>query len=153
MLHLALYEPEIPQNTGALIRLSANADFCLHLIEPFSFDLSEKSVRRAGLDYHELAQVFTHKNLAECFSKNKFNNIYYLTTKASKNYTEALFKDQDVCVFGPETRGLPNDILDELDDFYKLKIPMLAGSRSLNLANAASIVMYEAWRQLDFKAL
>lgn len=153
MLHLILYEPEIPQNTGALIRLSANTGAWLHLIEPLGFDLSEKRVRRAGLDYHELARVAVHPSLDACLQAIQPHALYALTTKGTRLYTEPQFAPNDAFVFGPESRGLPSDVLAAFEPDNRLRLPMKTGARSLNLANAVSIVAYEAWRQLDFRPL
>lgn len=150
MLHIILYEPEIPQNTGALIRLSANMGAHLHLIHPITFDLSEKKVRRAGLDYAELANVHEHQNLASCLEDVKPNRVFALTTKTTRYYTEPQFENGDAFMFGPETRGLPAEVIESLPPEQRLTIPMMPGGRSLNLANAVSLVSYEAWRQLDF---
>ncbi|NPA71696.1 MAG: tRNA (cytidine(34)-2'-O)-methyltransferase [Gammaproteobacteria bacterium] len=150
MLHIILYEPEIPQNTGALIRLSANMGAHLHLIHPISFDLSEKKVRRAGLDYAELANLQEHQSLAECLEKIKPNRVFALTTKTTRYYTEPKFENGDAFLFGPETRGLPAEVIANLPEAQRLTIPMTPGGRSLNLANAVSVMAYEAWRQLDF---
>ncbi|MDR9499128.1 MAG: tRNA (cytidine(34)-2'-O)-methyltransferase [Hydrogenovibrio sp.] len=150
MIHIILYEPEIPQNTGALIRLSANMGAHLHLIQPYAFDLSEKKVRRAGLDYAELAQLQEHASLTDCLATMQPNRVFALTTKARRFYTEPTFQPGDAFLFGPETRGLPSSVLDDFIPDQRLTIPMTPGGRSLNLANAASIVAYEAWRQLGF---
>ncbi len=151
MIHIILYEPEIPQNTGALIRLSANMGAHLHLIKPYAFELSEKKVRRAGLDYSELANLQEHENLDSCLNKIQANQVFALTTKISRHYTEAKFKDGDAFLFGSETRGLPAEILNSMPKEQILTIPMIKGSRSLNLANAVSIIAYDAWRQIGFK--
>lgn len=150
MIHIILYEPEIPQNTGALIRLSANMGAHLHLIKPYAFDLSEKKVRRAGLDYHELAKLCEHDSLKDCINNIKPNRVFALTTKTTRYYTEPQFADEDAFLFGPEGRGLPMEVITSLPETQRLTIPMTPGGRSLNLANAVSIVAYEAWRQLDF---
>ncbi|MBN2646650.1 MAG: tRNA (cytidine(34)-2'-O)-methyltransferase [Thiotrichales bacterium] len=150
MLHIILFEPEIPQNTGALIRLSANMGAHLHLIHPIMFDLSEKKVRRAGLDYAELANVHEHPNLTDCLAKIQPNRVFALTTKTTRYYTDEKFLDGDAFLFGPESRGLPKEIVESLPFEQRLTIPMVPGGRSLNLANAVSVVAYEAWRQLDF---
>jgi tRNA (cytidine/uridine-2'-O-)-methyltransferase len=150
MLHIILYEPEIPQNTGALIRLSANMGAHLHLIHPISFDLSEKKVRRAGLDYAELANLQEHANLSACLEHIKPNRVFALTTKTTRYYTEPQFENGDAFLFGPETRGLPAEVIASLPEQQRLTIPMIPGGRSLNLANAVSVVAYEAWRQLGF---
>jgi len=153
MLHIILYEPEIPQNTGALIRLSANTGIQLHLIKPFPFDLNEKKVRRAGLDYTELACVFEHENLTQCLDQIQPHRLFALTTKATRPYCDPQFTKGDAFLFGPESRGLPPEILESLPERQRLTLPMKPGSRSLNLANAASIMAYEAWRQLNFTPL
>lgn len=153
MLHIILYEPEIPQNTGALIRLSANTGAWLHLVEPFPFDLSEKKVRRAGLDYHELARVKTHANLDACLADIQPNRLFAMTTKGARLYTEPQFQHNDAFLFGPESRGLPPEVLNTVPATQRLYLPMKTGGRSLNLANAAAIMTYEAWRQLDFAPL
>lgn len=150
MIHIILYEPEIPQNTGALIRLSANMGAHLHLIKPYAFDLSEKKVRRAGLDYAELANLSEHESLEACLANVKPNRVFALTTKTKQFYTEQRFENGDAFLFGPETRGLPKDIIDSLPESQRLTIPMIPGGRSMNLANAVSVMAYEAWRQLGF---
>mgnify|MGYP002067267327 FL=1 len=150
MLHIILYEPEIPQNTGALIRLSANMGAHLHLIHPIAFDLSEKKVRRAGLDYAELANLQEHESLEACLDKIQPNRVFALTTKTTRYYTEPNFENGDAFLFGPETRGLPAQVIESLPEEQRLTIPMMPGGRSLNLANAVSAMAYEAWRQLDF---
>lgn len=125
----------------------------LHLIHPFPFDLSEKRVRRAGLDYHELAQVHQHDHLAACLETLKPNRVFALTTKATRHYHEAEYQMGDAFLFGPESRGLPQEVRDRFPQEHLLKIPMVANARSMNLANAVSVMAYEAWRQLDFKPL
>ena len=150
MIEVALFEPEIPQNTGAIIRLCANTGCVLHLIEPLGFDLDEKKVRRAGLDYHELTNVYRHKDYQAFLKVVAGKNIYACTTKTTKFHHQANFQSDDVLLFGPETRGLPGEILDALPSEQKLRIPMRAESRSMNLSNAVSVFVYEAWRQLDF---
>lgn len=150
MIEVALYEPEIPQNTGAIIRLCANTGCALHLIEPLGFDLDEKKVRRAGLDYHELINVHRHKDYQAFLQAVDGKRIFACTTKTTTFHSQAKFQDNDVLLFGPETRGLPSDILDALATEQKLRIPMRAESRSMNLSNAVSVFVYEAWRQLDF---
>lgn len=150
MLHIILYEPEIPQNTGALIRLSANMGAHLHLIKPYAFDLSEKKVRRAGLDYAELANLHEHDNLAACLQTVQPHRVFALTTKTTRYYTEPQFQNGDAFLFGPESRGLPKAVIESLPFEQRLTIPMMPGGRSLNLANAVSVMAYEAWRQLGF---
>ncbi len=149
-MHIVLYEPEIPPNTGNIMRLAANTGFQLHLIEPLGFELEDKQLRRAGLDYREWAETSRYRDF-ESFTKNcKFNNLYAFTTKAQKTYCDAVFKPDDALLFGPESRGLPAELLDSLDSDNKLRIPMVATSRSLNLSNTVSIAVYEAWRQQGF---
>jgi len=150
MLHVVLYQPEIPPNTGNIIRLCANTGFQLHLIEPLGFDFDDKKLRRAGLDYHEFAQVGRYPDLQACLQAISPPTVWALTTKGSRCYSHAAFAEGDVLLFGPETRGLPADILDNLPDAQRLRLPMKADSRSLNLSNTVAVVVYEAWRQLDF---
>lgn len=153
MLNIALYEPEIPPNTGNIIRLCANAGAKLHLIEPLGFELDNKRLRRAGLDYHEFSNVNIHQNMDEFALWLKDRRMFACTTKAKQHHNEAVYKDDDVLLFGPESRGLPAQILDKISPECKIRIPMQANSRSLNLSNATAIILYEAWRQLDFKNL
>lgn len=148
MIHIALYEPEIPPNTGNIIRLCANTGFVLHLIEPLGFSVDDKSLRRAGLDYHTQASVTVHKDFTAFYSGFKDARIFSITTKARQDYTSLRYKRGDVLLFGPETRGLPADIRTM---FPQVRIPMQTNSRSLNLANSVGIIMYEAWRQLGFE--
>lgn len=150
MIEVALFEPEIPQNTGAIIRLCANTGCVLHLIEPLSFDLDEKKVRRAGLDYREMVSVIRHKDYQAFLKVVAGKRIFACTTKTSTFHSDANFEANDVLLFGPETRGLPSEILDALPTDKKLRIPMQAESRSMNLSNAVSVFVYEAWRQLDY---
>lgn len=150
MMHIVLYEPEIPPNTGNIMRLAANTGFRLHLIEPLGFELDHKQLRRAGLDYRDYADTMTYANYADFLKSSKFNNLYAFTTRGQKSYTDALFKPGDALMFGPETRGLPPEILDSLDGDQKLRIPMIDSSRSLNLSNTVAIAVYEAWRQQGF---
>ncbi|MCK5818747.1 MAG: tRNA (uridine(34)/cytosine(34)/5-carboxymethylaminomethyluridine(34)-2'-O)-methyltransferase TrmL [Psychromonas sp.] len=150
MIEVALYEPEIPQNTGAIIRLCANTGCILHLIEPLGFDLSEKKLRRAGLDYKEMVNVHIHKNYDAFLKMVAGKRIFACTTKTTKHHSDACFKNNDVLLFGPETRGLPAEIRGPLSHDQKLRIPMQAKSRSMNLSNAVSVIVYEAWRQLDY---
>ena len=153
MFEIALYEPEIPPNTGNIIRLCANTGCRLHLIHPLGFNLDEKSVRRAGLDYRDMANVVEHENYEAFLSAISDKSIYALTTKGTQNYSEVTFKQGDVLLFGPETRGLPPEVLDSLELDKKLRLPMLADSRSLNLSNTVAIMTYEALRQQNFEGL
>ena len=152
MFNLVLYEPEIPPNTGNLIRLCANTGFKLHLIEPLGFSLSEKAFRRAGLDYHEAASLQTHTNLEAALAVilPTSNRVFACTTKGATNYAELEYQPGDTFLFGPETRGLPDSVLDDERVAYRLRIPMREGSRSLNLSNAVAIIAFEAWRQNGF---
>ncbi|MEH6453466.1 MAG: tRNA (uridine(34)/cytosine(34)/5-carboxymethylaminomethyluridine(34)-2'-O)-methyltransferase TrmL [Psychromonas sp.] len=150
MIEIALYEPEIPPNTGNIIRLCANTGCVLHLIEPLGFDLDDKKVRRAGLDYREMTHVYRHKDYPSFLQAVSGKRILACTTKTTTFHSEAKFQSGDILLFGPETRGLPSEILDALPLDQKLRIPMRAESRSMNLSNAVSVFVYEAWRQLDF---
>ncbi|WP_299797924.1 tRNA (uridine(34)/cytosine(34)/5-carboxymethylaminomethyluridine(34)-2'-O)-methyltransferase TrmL [uncultured Shewanella sp.] len=151
MFHIALFEPEIAPNTGNIIRLCANNGCQLHLIEPMGFDLEEKKLRRAGLDYSDLTRVTRHKDF-ECFLKAmEGKRIMACTTKGSRPHTELTYEKDDVLLFGPETRGLPIEVIESLPTTQRLRIPMTANSRSLNLSNAVAIISYEAWRQLGFE--
>ncbi len=151
MLHIVLFEPEIPPNTGNIIRLCANTGAQLHLIEPLGFELDDARLRRAGLDYHEWADVKSYANYHTFLEHNKPARLFAITTKGSVNYNTINFQSGDFLLLGPETRGLPATILDSLPSEYRLRIPMLANSRSLNLSNAAAIVLYEAWRQCGYE--
>jgi tRNA (cytidine/uridine-2'-O-)-methyltransferase len=156
-LNVVLFQPEIPPNTGNVIRLCANAGARLHLIRPLGFRLDERSVRRAGLDYHELTGVTVHESLAACRAVRAGASVtepvwYALTTKGDVPYASARFARGDTVVFGPETRGLPPDVLQSFPASRRLRIPMQRGARSLNLSNAVAIIVYEAWRQLGFES-
>jgi len=151
MLHIALYEPEIPPNTGNIIRLCANAGAQLHLIEPMGFELDDKRLRRAGLDYHEFSEMKVHADFQAFQSWLAERRLFACTTKATQNHNQASYQDEDVLLFGPESRGLPAEVLDQIAADQKIRIPMQANSRSLNLSNATAIILYEAWRQLDYK--
>lgn len=150
MFEIALYEPEIAPNTGAIIRLCANNGCRLHLIEPMGFDMEEKKLRRAGLDYAELTTVTRHKDYLSFLEAMAGRRIFALTTKGSRPHVEPEYQAGDVLLFGPESRGLPPQVREAIPAEQRIRIPMLADARSLNLANAVSIVSYEAWRQLDF---
>lgn len=151
MFNIVLYEPEIPPNTGNIIRLAANTGCQLHLIEPLGFDLGEKKLRRAGLDYHEFASVKTYANYAEFLEQTGAKRIFGLTTKGSRPFQEVQFEADDYLMFGPETRGLPTDVREGLGTDFCIRIPMLPESRSLNLSNSVAIVLYAAWGQHGFK--
>lgn len=150
MIDIVLYEPEIPPNTGNIIRLCANTGAGLHLIEPLGFSLEEKALRRAGLDYHEYASVRVHPDWPSARAQFAQRRCFALTTKGSRCFFDAEFTDDDVLIFGPESRGLPAAVLDEFAPESRLRLPMQPASRSLNLANTVAIAVYEAWRQLGF---
>lgn len=150
MFHLILFEPEIPPNTGNLIRLCANTGAQLHLIKPLGFRLDARAVRRAGLDYAELADVRVHDTLAACLAGLGRPRWFAFSTKGTTRYDTAAYRPGDALLFGPETRGLPDDVLDACPPERRLRIPMVAGSRSMNLANVAAVAVYEAWRQAEF---
>jgi tRNA (cytidine/uridine-2'-O-)-methyltransferase len=153
MLQVILYQPEIPPNTGNIIRLCANAKACLHLIGPLGFVLDDARVRRAGLDYDELTDVRCYVNWQDFLEKNPGISLWAFSTHGSKNHNEAAIRDGDGLLFGPETRGLPADLLDRIGADRTLRIPMQKDSRSLNLSNTVAIGLYEALRQLDFPEL
>ena len=150
MFHIVLFEPEIPANTGNIIRLCANTGTQLHLIKPLGFELDDKKLRRAGLDYHEWVAVKEHESLAVFMAAIKPKRLFALTTKGKHPVSEVSFEAEDAFIFGPETRGLPGDILADIGEAQCLYLPMQAESRSLNLSNTVAIVLYEAWRQLGF---
>jgi tRNA (cytidine/uridine-2'-O-)-methyltransferase len=150
MFSLILYEPEIPPNTGNIIRLCANTGVDLHLVEPLGFELDEPRLKRAGLDYREFANISTHRSLEDCLGSLGGPRVFALSTRGRTCYTEASFEEGDAFLFGPETRGLPEDVLESLPKPQRLRILMRPVSRSLNLSNAAAMLVYEAWRQHDF---
>ena len=150
MFNIVLYEPEIPANTGNIIRLCANTGARLHLIKPLGFELEDKKLRRAGLDYHEWVDVKIHESLADFVEKINPERIFALTTKGTRIFSDVLFQDGDTFLFGPETRGLPAPVLAALGADRLLYLPMKEESRSLNLSNTVSIMLYEAWRQQAF---
>ncbi|MFT4798660.1 MAG: tRNA (cytidine/uridine-2'-O-)-methyltransferase [Candidatus Azotimanducaceae bacterium] len=150
MIHVGLFEPEIPPNTGNIIRLCANTGASLHLVEPLGFELDDKRLRRAGLDYHEWAAVKRYPDLNSLLSTIS-GRVFGVTTKGSQPYTNVQFEAEDLLLFGPETRGLPEHVLSTLPPEQRIRIPMQAGSRSLNLSNAAAVLVYEVWRQMEFR--
>ena len=150
-LSLILYEPEIPPNTGNIIRLCANTGVRLHLVEPLGFDLDEPRLKRAGLDYREFAQVTAHASLERCLDAMESPRVFALSTRGQTRHDIPVYASHDAFLLGPETRGLPIEVLESLPPEQRLRLPMRQGSRSLNLANAAAVVIYEAWRQLDFE--
>jgi tRNA (cytidine/uridine-2'-O-)-methyltransferase len=150
MFNIVLFEPEIPPNTGNIIRLCANTGARLHLIEPLGFELDDKRMRRAGLDYAEWAQVKQYRNWDDYRQQEQSGQMFAVTTRGQRQHTEVRYKSGDSLVFGPETRGLPEHILEQVGAEQCLRIPMLTHSRSLNLSNSAAVVLYEAWRQQGF---
>jgi tRNA (cytidine/uridine-2'-O-)-methyltransferase len=152
MFDLVLYQPEIPPNTGNIIRLCANTGTRLHLVKPLGFDLDDRQLRRAGLDYHEYAALNVHEDWEKCLAALPGKRLFALTTKGSTRYTAVDFRPGDIFVLGPETRGLPPEILQQFAPEQLLRLPMLPHSRSLNLSNSAAVLIYEAWRQNGFEA-
>jgi tRNA (cytidine/uridine-2'-O-)-methyltransferase len=150
MFSIILHQPEIPPNTGNIIRLCANTGASLHLIKPLGFTLDDKNLQRAGLDYHDLANVCIYENLNECLEKLQPPHLYILSTKGKRLYTDPTFQENDAFLFGSETRGLPKEILGSFPQDNILTLPQCQTSRSLNLSNAVSIMIYEAWRQMSF---
>lgn len=150
MLHVVLFQPEIPPNTGNVIRLCANSGAALHLVRPLGFELDHAKLRRAGLDYHEFARVAVHDDLAAFVATARPRRLFALSTRGTVRYDTVAFADGDAFLFGPETRGLPQDVLDGIDAAQRLRLPMRPGNRSLNLSNSVAVVVYEAWRQTGF---
>jgi len=153
MFHIILYNPEIPPNTGNIMRLAANTGTQLHLIRPLGFNLSNNSLKRAGLDYKKDADFFLHDSFDLCLNSIKFNEIYAFTKFAKKTFTKIKFKRNDCFLFGSETNGLPDNILDKIKVTNRLRIPMIMNSRSLNLSNSVAITVYEGLRQNKFENL
>jgi tRNA (cytidine/uridine-2'-O-)-methyltransferase len=151
MFSLILYEPEIPPNTGNIMRLCANTGVALHLVEPLGFGLEHSKLKRAGLDYREFADVKTHASLHECLLALDNPRVFALSTRGKVRYDLPKYLPGDAIMMGPETRGLPRDVLESLPEEQRLRLPMRVESRSLNLSNAAAIVVYEVWRQLGFE--
>ena len=151
MIHIVLFEPEIPPNTGNIIRLAANTGAKLHLIEPLGFKLDEKSVNRAGLDYTEIQEVILHKNWEAFLTKEQPTRIFALSTKGTCRHSDTQFQAGDYLLFGPETRGLPASIRESLPADQVLRIPMVPGNRSMNLSNSVAVMVFEAWRQLGYE--
>jgi tRNA (cytidine/uridine-2'-O-)-methyltransferase len=150
-MHVVLYEPEIPPNTGNVIRLCANTGARLHLIRPLGFELDDRRLRRAGLDYHEFATVAVHDTLADCLEQARPRAVYAFSTRGRRAYSDVAYRWDDLLLFGPETRGLPDDVLEALPEAQRVRIPMREGSRSLNLSNSVAVAVFEAWRQLGFR--
>lgn len=152
MFDVVLYEPEIPPNTGNIMRLCANTGCELHLIEPLGFDLQERNLRRAGLDYRDYATVVVHPSLSAYLTARTPKRVFGLSTRGTLAYHQPAYAAGDAFLFGPETRGLPGEVLESLPESQRLRIPMVSGSRSLNLSNSVAVVVYEAWRQNGYPA-
>ena len=150
MFNVILYQPEIPPNTGNIIRLCANTGAQLHLVRPLGFDLNDRQLRRAGLDYHEYANLRVHDNLVACLAETGGERLFAFTTKGTRLYHEVQFRSGDSLLFGPESRGLPSEILESLPPGHRLYLPMRPGNRSLNLSNTVTVAVFEAWRQCGF---
>jgi tRNA (cytidine/uridine-2'-O-)-methyltransferase len=150
MLEIVLFEPEIPPNTGNVIRLCANTGCRLHVVHPLGFSLRDKQLQRAGLDYHASAEIVPHEDWNACRSALVGRRLFAVTTRGAERYDEPRYDENDVFVFGPETRGLPAGVLAEFAPEQRIRVPMSARGRSLNLSNAVAVVVYEAWRQLGF---
>ena len=151
MLHVLLFEPEIPPNTGNIIRLCANTGACLHLIEPLGFNLDDAKLRRAGLDYHDLAIVQRHRCLAECLQALQQPRLFAFSTRGEHRFDQVSYASGDALLFGPESRGLPAAVLDSIAQSQRLHVPMQPGQRSLNLSNTVAVAVFEAWRQLGYR--
>lgn len=151
MLHVVLYQPEIPPNTGNVIRLCANAGAALHLIEPLGFPIDHAQMRRAGLDYHEFVDMKVHASFDAFLASVAPQRLFAFSSKATRRYDTVQFASGDVLMFGPETRGLPADVVEALPPEQRLRLPMMPGNRSLNLSNTVAVAVYEAWRQRDFQ--
>ncbi|NOX09782.1 MAG: tRNA (uridine(34)/cytosine(34)/5-carboxymethylaminomethyluridine(34)-2'-O)-methyltransferase TrmL [Gammaproteobacteria bacterium] len=150
MFHIILYQPEIPPNTGNIMRLCANTGCQLHLIHPLGFSVDDRSLRRAGLDYRDAAVMKEYDSLQDCLQQIPVTRVYACSTKGAQSYHKVDFAEGDALLFGPETRGLPAEVLDSLPENQVIRVPMQANSRSLNLSNTVAVVVYEAWRQQGF---
>lgn len=150
LFHVILFEPEIPPNTGNIIRLCANTGARLHLVKPLGFELDDKHLRRAGLDYHEYAQLQVHDSLAQALTVIAPARLFAFSTRSQQRYDQVAYGDGDAFLFGPESRGLPQAVIDALPAGQRLRLPMRPDNRSLNLSNAVAVTMFEAWRQHDF---
>lgn len=150
MFNIILHQPEIPPNTGNIIRLCANTGMQLHLVKPLGFPLQDKQLLRAGLDYHEFAHMKVHENWADCCQSLHGHRMFAITTKGKQRYDKVTYKAGDAFVFGAESCGLPVPIMESFPELHRIRVPMIATSRSLNLSNAVAIVAYEAWRQAEF---
>lgn len=151
MFDVILYQPEIPPNTGNIIRLCANTGVRLHLVKPLGFSLEDKQLVRAGLDYHEFATITIHDSWAECAERFKDRRLFAVSTKGTQRYDSIKYGRGDAFLFGPESRGLPGEVLGAVSEQQRIRLPMVPGSRSLNLSNTVAVVLYEAWRQIGFE--
>ena len=150
MFDIILYQPEIPPNTGNIIRLCANTGARLHLVKPLGFTLEDKQLLRAGLDYHEFATITVHESWADCVARVKGRRLFAVSTKGTQRYDLVDYVADDAFVFGPESRGLPAEILGAVSEQQRIRVPMVPGNRSLNLSNTVAVIIYEAWRQIGF---
>lgn len=150
MFDVILFQPEIPPNTGNIIRLCANTGARLHLVKPLGFTLEDKQLLRAGLDYHEFATLVVHESWGACVERIKARRLFAVSTKGTQRYDLVNYAEGDAFIFGPESRGLPADILGSVPEQQRIRVPMVPGSRSLNLSNTVAVVIYEAWRQVEF---
>jgi tRNA (cytidine/uridine-2'-O-)-methyltransferase len=150
MFHIVLYQPEIPPNTGNIIRIAANTGCRLHLVRPMGFQLGDRELKRAGMDYRDLAHVTEHACWKDCSTALASQRMFALSTRANRTYTTQTFQSGDTFVFGPETRGLPDEVMQQFPDERRLRLPMQAENRSLNLSNSVAVMIYEAWRQNGF---
>lgn len=150
MFHIVLHRPEIPPNTGNVVRLSANTGAHLHLIRPLGFSLDDRALARAGLDYHDMARVMVHDDLDNCLCRFPPARVFACSTRGRRRHDQVTFAPGDAFVFGSETAGLPDDVLNRFPDDQRLRLPMVPGNRSLNLSNTVAVVVYEAWRQVGF---
>lgn len=150
MFDVILYQPEIPPNTGNIIRLCANTGVRLHLIKPLGFSLDDKQLTRAGLDYHEFATIRVYDSWTDCAEHFADRRLFAVSTKGTQRYDSIAYAKNDVFLFGPESRGLPIELLEEISDQRRIRLPMMPGSRSLNLSNTVAVLVYEAWRQIGF---
>ena len=150
MFDIVLYEPEIPPNTGNAIRLAVNTGARLHLVKPLGFSVSSKQLARAGMDYREFAEVSLHDDWNACLAQFAGRRLYAVTTRGSQRYDKPAYRENDVFTFGPESRGLPREVIDAFPPGQRIRIPMRTAARSINLSNAIAVIVYEAWRQLGF---
>lgn len=150
MFEIVLYQPEIPPNTGNILRLAANTGCTLHLVKPLGFRLSDRALKRSGLDYGDISDVIVHEDWSSCLNRLQGRRLFAVSTRGERLYTDCQYKAGDAFVFGPETRGLPGEVLASFVAGHRVRLPMVSGSRSLNLSNAVSVLVYEAWRQVSF---